>query len=535
MATVTVIRGGEVRRIHGERGESLLSALQRAGLREPDAPCGGNGTCGKCLVEAEGALSEPGAHELEKRGAGERRRLACSAKILGDCTVRLPVSGSDAVIASEGFDGADFPLKPCVPLPSGGGVGAAVDIGTTTVVAYLYDLKDGRRLGVASGMNAQRVFGADVISRVNHANTAPGGLEQMTGAVREQLSGMLRQLCAGAGRTLEEVRDISVAGNTIMEHIFAGLSPASIAVAPFRPLSLFGDSRPAAEVGLPAPNAQVYLAPCVAGYVGGDITAGLLSSGAYRAERRVLFLDIGTNGEMALGDRNGFTCCATAAGPAFEGAEIVCGMSGVTGAISQVRLEKGALRCTVIGGGQAKGICGSGLVDALAVLLKLGAVDETGRLLPPEEAPQEARPWLEETEEEGCVFWLDRTAGVRITEGDVRKLQLAKAAVAAGIQTLLEAAGTDAEGVSAMYLAGGFGSYLDKKSAAAIGLFPARLLPVLRSVGNSAGAGAAEALLSAPAREELTAVRDRCGYLELSSHPAFTGHYIDCMSFEEQE
>ena len=521
MATITYLERGRVLSIPAQSGDSLLSALQGAGITALDAPCGGNGTCGKCLVRVSGDVEPPSDDERSRLPEGDGLRLACRCIVQGNCTVSPADAISGAVVASEG-QALSFPLSPRE------GLGAAVDIGTTTVVLYLYDRSNGQRLALRSGQNRQRSFGADVISRVNHANTSEGGLDQMTVAIQEQLSGYLQECCAEAGQDLEEVREIAVAGNTIMEHIFAGLSPASIAVAPFTPLSLFGSRAGGAACGLPG---SVYLFPCVAGYVGGDITAGLLASGAYRSERPVLFLDIGTNGEMGIGSRDGFLTCATAAGPAFEGAEIVCGMSGSDGAVNRVWLEEGQLRFSVLGGGAPRGICGSGLVDALAVLLELGAVDETGRLLPPDEAEDHVLPYLEETED-GVRFYLDPEQTVYLTDGDVRKLQLAKAAIAAGVQTLLSKAGLTENDVAALYLAGGFGNYIDQNSAAAIGLLPAALLDRIIPVGNSAGMGAVAWLLSDQARSELEAFQPKCSYLELSGCPEFNEAYIECMMFE---
>lgn len=521
MPIITFRGQDRIRQLPAQAGQTILAALQEAGCVEVDAPCGGNGTCGKCLIEVSGGVTPPTEDERSRLPAGTDLRLACRCIIQGDCTVRPAVLASGAVVASEGRT-VSFPPAPRK------GLGAAVDIGTTTVVLYLYDLSSGRRLALRSGQNRQRAFGADVISRVQYSSTAAGGLEQMTRAIREQLAGYLAETCEEAGRDLDEVREIMVAGNTIMEHIFAGLSPSSIAVAPFTPLSVFGDTVDGEACGL---TGRIYRFPCVAGYVGGDITAGLLSSGAYRSEQPVLFLDIGTNGEMGIGSREGFLTCATAAGPAFEGAEITCGMSGIDGAISRVWLENGQLRYTVLGGGPARGICGSGLVDALAALLELGAVDETGRLLPPDEAGEDVLPRLEETDE-GVRFYLDEARTVCITDGDVRKLQLAKAAVAAGIQTLLLKSGLKEEQVSALYLAGGFGNYIDQNSAAAIGLLPESMLDRIVPVGNSAGMGAAALLLSDQARSDLEEFLPRCSYLELSGCPEFNDAYIECMMFE---
>ncbi len=505
MPTLHVLFNQKRSDIPAHAGDTVLAALQQSGITAPEAPCGGNGTCKKCLVLVDG-----------------QEVLSCQTSVTGDHTVIIPEQNSGAVIALEG-ECVHFPHT---PEP---GLGAAVDIGTTTVVAHLYDLATGRLLGTRSGMNAQRAFGSDVISRIQYANENEGGLERLTDTVREQLGGYLADLCAEHGRTADELSKVVIAANTVMEHIYAALSPATIAVAPFTPLSLFGTWENGAAFGL-SRQAQVYLVPAVAGYVGGDITAGILSSGAYRAERPALFLDIGTNGEMALGSAaEGFTCCATAAGPAFEGAVISQGMSATVGAIRAVEFADGELKLEVIGNTVAEGVCGSGLVDALAVMLSLGAVDETGRLLPPDEAPEEALPFVDE-DDDGAVFRLTDT--VCITEADVRQLQLAKAAIAAGICTLLDEAGLDADDLSHLYLAGGFGNYIRKESAAAIGLLPTKLLDRIVSVGNSAGSGAAALLLSRQAREDLDALTPNCKYIELSGHKAFNDYYIECMMFE---
>lgn len=505
MAVLTVIHNGIQQQIDAPVGDTVLAVLQRAGIAAPEAPCGGNGTCKKCLVRVDG-----------------REVLACQTAVAGDHTVIIPERDAGAVIIGEGT-AAEFPLTPT------DGLGAAADIGTTTVVVHLYDLRTGKRLGTRSGMNRQRTFGADVISRIQYANENEGGLERMGATIRGQLRDFLNELCAEAGCGPEELRCVTIAANTVMEHIAAGLSPDSIAVAPFTPLSLFGEWSSGELWGL-SESAKVYMAPAVAGYVGGDITVGILASGAYNAEKPVLFLDVGTNGEMALGSaKEGFLCCATAAGPAFEGAVISQGMSAVRGAVSEVEWTNGELNLTVLGGGEAKGICGSGLVDALAVMLEMGAVDETGRLLPPDEAPEQALPYVGE-DERGAVFHL--TEDVCITEGDVRQLQLAKAAIAAGIRTMLDEVGLEEDDVSALYLAGGFGNYIRKESAAAIGLLPASMLERIIPVGNAAGQGAAAILLSQQARDILAVLPGQCRYMELSGHKGFNENFIDCMYFE---
>ena len=512
-------------KIQVREGDTILAALQQAGIGSIDAPCGGNGHCGKCLVHVAGALKAPGEQERSLLQAGETRRLACLAKVDGDCSVMLY---EDELVAVSHGSGIDF--KP--DMPDMRGLGAAVDIGTTTVVLYLYDWDTRACLGTVSGRNEQYIFGADVISRIQYAADNEGGLERLTQAIRTQIRHYIHKACVNAGRHMSEVSAVTVVGNTVMEHIFAGVSPSSIGVAPFTPQELFGRAvwDVAENLGIAA-NIPVYLAPCVAGYVGGDITAGLLSSGAYQAKKPVLFLDIGTNGELAIGDNNGFRCCATAAGPAFEGAEISCGMSGVPGAIDHVWMEKDKLCYSTIEHRAPIGICGSGLVDVLAVLLERSVIDETGRLLSPEEVPGCFQSCLHEVNGISA-FYLDENHTIAIRSDDIRKLQLAKAAVAAGIQILLSESGLSAHEIELVYLAGGFGNYMKPSSAAAIGLIPKELLPRLNVIGNSAGLGAVAMLCSETARADAVWVKRHCEYIELSNIASFHDTFIECLMFD---
>ncbi|MEA5050457.1 MAG: ASKHA domain-containing protein [Oscillospiraceae bacterium] len=501
--TFTVLTDATERLVSAGRGDTLLDALRRADIFV-EAPCGGHGVCGKCRVTLEDAQ-------------GAREVLACQTPAAPGLRVR---TGGEAAMHIEEFGRAG-----AVQADGEQGLGVAVDIGTTTVVVHLFELSTGRRLGTKSGANDQRPYGADVISRISYA--AENGTEALREAIAGQLAGYIRALCAAAGADDADVRRIVIAGNTVMEHLFAGLDPTPIGVAPFRPATLFRESEGTDRRFGAFPGARLLLCPCVAGYVGGDITAGLLACGAQREEKPCLFLDVGTNGEMALCRGGRFDCCATAAGPAFEGAEITCGMAGVTGAINAVRFEDGALRCSVIGGGDAKGVCGSGLIDAVAVMLRLGVVDETGRLC----ADAAATPLLGENEN-GTVFFLTEDRGVFITQNDIRQVQLAKAAVAAGLRILIDRAGLRFADIDKLFLAGGFGSYIDKTSAVEIGLLPRELLGRIEVVGNSAGDGACASLLRADARRTLAGIADSCTYVELSSCAAFMDAYVDEMSFE---
>ena len=279
-------------------------------------------------------------------------------------------------------------------------------------------------------------------------------------------------------------------------------------------------------------DGPVYLSPAVSGYVGGDITADLLAAGLDREDRPVLLIDVGTNGEMALGCGDRFLCCSTAAGPAFEGAQIRCGMTAAAGAVSQVRLRDGRVECAVVGDGEALGLCGSGLIDAVAVMLELGALDETGRM--PDEAdedevPAAARPYLFTLDGEPA-FRL--TGEVFVTQADVRRLQLGKGAIAAGAKVLMDAWDGPVDG---LLLAGGFGSYIRPESAARIGLIPRELLPVTQAVGNAAIRGAQAALVSREARARLARLQHNMEYLELSGLAAFNAAYLEAMMFPEEE
>ena len=517
--SVTVIRGSETWNIPARAGSVLLDALRNEDI-SVHAPCGGHGTCHQCRVTVTGSFAPVGGGETRSFSGAEI--LACRYRVESDCTVLLPEE-KKAIVMTSGV--GDIPA-------CGSGLGVAVDIGTTTVASFLYDLPTGRLIAMDSGRNAQRPFGADVISRIQYSDE-PGGLEQLSSIIRTQLSGMINTMCAHAGRSRGEITYVSIAGNTVMEHIFAGLSPVTIGVAPFRTLSLFGEEMPASGVfdGLNR-AARLYLCPALAGYVGGDITAGLLSSGAAREGELSLFMDIGTNGEMGIGDHNGYLCCATAAGPAFEGAEIEMGMDGSEGAVDRVKYVDGDIQAHVIGDVTARGICGSGLVDALAAMLQAGVLTATGRMIKPQEAPEALRDRLRPAPDGTGRFYLRDE--VYISAADVRQLQLAKAAIRAGIETLLSIKGKTSADVCHVLIAGGFGAYMDVSSAGSIGLLPQELVEKTKHVGNSAGAGAALAL-GEPEREKLREFSDRCRYYELSSSSIFMEKYIECMAFDEAE
>ena len=412
--------------------------------------------------------------------------------------------------------------------------GLGVDIGTTTLACYLVDLATGEIVATASGLNEQSVYGSDVISRIAAASTGPEGLEVLRSRVAAQITALGRGLLEGRGARPADLISIAVAGNTTMMHLFAGVLPTAIAAAPFPPVFTAARRASAPELGLGFTAAcGVWLLPGVSGYVGADIVSGIAALGMSSRHSCELLLDIGTNGEIALGGSEGIWCCATAAGPAFEGAGIGMGMGGVTGAIDGVWLDGDAIGFSVIGGGAPKGLCGSGVLDALAVFLDAGLVDQTGRIpdldelafLPP------ALAALRFEAEGGPRLAIG--GGVWLSQADVRNLQLAISAIAAGIEVLLARAGKTPHDIDRVWLAGGFGSYLDLGSALRVGLVPTALGDRILVAGNSSGSGAAAACASRGFLAEADRARDLCKYIELSSSPAFTEAYMEHLLFPE--
>ncbi|MDD6024662.1 MAG: ASKHA domain-containing protein [Oscillospiraceae bacterium] len=507
MSRVTIVQGIKTREYNVASGTTLLELLRLEGYSVP-APCGGNGTCGKCLVSVE--------------TAGERHIVrACSTTLRGDCRIILPQDNEITETA-----GSVSKACGCGPL------GVAVDLGTTTVAAELVELETGTVIASTAARNVQAPYGADVISRIQYIMTHPDGLSTLSGIIREQVTAMAETLCETAGANFPQLQEISIAGNTIMQHIYAELDPSPIATYPFPPKTLFDGEASSRIKDLVPP---VRFCPCVSGYVGGDIVAGLYAAGFHEKTGNHLFLDIGTNGEMALLSQERLLACSVASGPAFEGAEISCGMLYGKGAIHRVSHQGSMLKLQVAGGCTPRGLCGSGLIDLLAALLELGVVDETGRLLPPDEASAVFGAVLEEDENENGILYLSTDRQVFFSQADVRKLQLAKAALAAGIEILLTQAGISPEQLDTLSIAGAFGSSLMPESAMKIGMIPEIPTEKLRVLGNTALEGARLAMTSQEAEAAMLELQKRCQYLELSGNAAFSDAFVDHMSFEEED
>jgi len=416
--------------------------------------------------------------------------------------------------------------------------GIAFDLGTTTVVATLLDLATGTPVAVGSMLNAQQPFGADVITRISATMLDPDALPRLTALAHASLAQLTREVCADGAVDPREVYEIALAGNATMTHLALGIDPEPLGVAPFVMAARSFDGLLASDLGVPVhPAARAYVFPALGAYVGGDIVAGALASGMDRDRRIRLFVDVGTNCEIVLADGDRLVATAAPAGPAFEGAAIRCGMRAAPGAIEGVTIDGDDLALQVIGDVEPVGLCGSGLVDAVAALVRVGLLDASGRLLAPDAAaavcPGLAGRLGKVGEER--VFVLhprgDVAGSVYLSQRDVRELQFAKAAIATGWRLLLVELGLEPGDVQQVLLAGSFGSYLSPASAVRIGLVPD--IPVLRivSAGNVAGEGAKLALLSVRERAGARALLEEVRYVELSDRPDFNDRFVDQLSF----
>jgi uncharacterized 2Fe-2S/4Fe-4S cluster protein (DUF4445 family) len=421
----------------------------------------------------------------------------------------------------------------------GQGYGLVFDLGTSTLVGKLIDLLDGSEVAVASCLNSQSRCGSDVISRLHYVKQRPGGLENLNYLIIDDLNDITRDLLKTAGLEPEDIFIVVAAGNTTMQHLLLNLSPTGIAEAPFSPVVTDGMIVNAADIGLYVnPAALLYTFPMKSGYIGGDLISFVLNSGVTEQEDKIILgLDLGTNGEIFLGNRKRLLTCSAAAGPALEGAKISSGMIAKAGAIEGVRHEGGTLYYRTIGNINAKGICGSGLVDLVAVLLHCGVIDHEGlirlshqkkyqdinsRVIP----QKEGFNFLVASEEESF-----HGRRIYLTQKDVRELQLAKAAIAAGIKTLMDELGIKAENISQVYLAGALGNYVDRISTLRIGLLPKVKTERIKSLGNAASMGASMVLLSKKYWQMAKDVTNFIEHIELSYRRDFNQYFIEQMDF----
>lgn len=483
-----------------KRGTPLQDILFAHGV---EFPCGGRGLCKGCrikLIAGSLPVTPEDRHKLTPTELEDGWRLACRAK--ADADLRVELAQWESAILT---DDSVFSFTPRE------GLGVAVDLGTTTLVAQLVDLQTGHVLAVRAALNNQATHGADIMSRIEFG-VAEQGQQVLQRLIRNQIGELIAELLAAAGTGDKHLASIVMVGNTVMHHLFCGISVEPLSQYPFETPSPGLHVSLSSDIGWSlAGNPRIHFLPCLGGFVGSDILAGVLAAKLHETEKLVALIDLGTNGELVVGTRDRMLCASTAAGPAFEGANISMGMRAATGAISEVLIEDGKLACRVLGNGQARGICGSGLVDAVANGLELGLIKASGRF-----SQGETLPLLD---------------GVALNQWDIRELQLAKGAIAAGLQILLEQWGATQNDVETVYLAGAFGNYINQASARRIGLLdfaPEKIVPS----GNTALLGAKLALFDLDHHDGgYPEILSRITHFSLKEHPRFQDAYVEHMTF----
>lgn len=591
-------------------GTNLLEVAARAGI-VLQTPCGGNGTCGKCLVRVRSGAtawtdraSHP--HRLSAAQAADGWRLACATTVGADAVVEVPVTSlfehTQKILTQD--TGQPLAVHPAVTLsaaamcpptrtdnatdldrlcaalgkpvdpdpfclaalpgrlrsaqwqvqavcegrrlldvlpanPPPRLLGIAFDLGTTTVVGTLIDLQTGREYGVHSALNGQIPMGDDVLSRIRCIRENPARLADLQGAAMNSLNEILAFLCREAGVSPGTVVCATLAGNTTMQQIVCGIDPSALGELPFTPAFAHALELSANALGLSIhPAARLYVFPQIGGFVGGDTVAGLLASGFDRLRKPTLLVDIGTNGEIALLHNGRILCASAAAGPAFEGARIAQGMRATSGAIEKVLIREDDVHLNVIGNVPPTGLCGTALIDAVAEMLRHGLLDETGRIVPPEELPaalpEALRSRIEPADHTYRMVLAPATGAlpaVCLQQRDIRELQLASGAIRAAVDTLLQLAGLAAADLDAVLLAGAFGNFIRRNNAQRIGLLPPLPHQRIRFIGNASSMGAKMALLSVRARKRAEGLRARCTHVDLSADPMFQQAFSQAMLF----
>lgn len=504
-------------------GESrdLLELLSGAGITV-ESECGGEGTCGRCLVElVEGRLLDRKGDPAAPEHGDEY--LACRSIPDGDCVIRVSETGEDRSLLDALVAGSIG----VIPAARGavGRLGVALDIGTTTVVALLADLDRKAPLAVESETNPQRAYGADVVSRIAFSTARSNGREGTT-VLREAVVGCVNRLvgllCERAGQDRDRIESVVCAGNTAMQHFLLGVTPAHLGMAPYEAEFKEAEPRPAVDIGLElSARARLEVLPNIRSFVGADTVACLLAVEEKRVRGFTLMVDMGTNTEMVLGRGDDRVACSAAAGPAFEGAHIRHGMRATPGAINSVRIEGGELVFGTVGGKPPVGICGSGIVDAVAALRRIGVVETSGRMRDCEEYV------LVEAASSG------NGRDITITRKDIREIQLVKASIATGMMFLQERFGIERGLLSRLFIAGAFGNYLDVENARYIGLLPDLPAGRFEPIGDAALKGACLCLIEgAPALMRAREIAYGTEHLELATRPEFQKRFIANLDLE---
>jgi uncharacterized 2Fe-2S/4Fe-4S cluster protein (DUF4445 family) len=502
-------------------GANLLEAAGQAGIILNTA-CGGTGYCGKCGVLIDDA----------------KEVLACQYEIKSDVTVTVPQQSRfyEAKILTSGIE------------PKQGGVpdiykkyeeiagqkqilGAAIDIGTTTVVVKLVDMRTAEPAATEATMNPQARFGDDVISRISYANTESKRAE-LNRLIIDCLNNLIGQACQKAKVKAADIYEAAVVGNTTMNHLFLNLPVEGLGRSPYKPYSSEGKDVPAGKLGIGInPEGNVHTVELIAGFVGADTVGAAIACGIADSDKETILVDIGTNGEVVMGKKGKLLSASCAAGPAFEGAKISCGSRAVKGAIQAVVKKEGDIDVDVIGGCSAKFICGSGLLDAVAVMLELGVIDSTGKFSKSPKAGQKILSRIIEYEgEPAFILAKDAERMVVITQRDIRQFQLAKAAIRAGIKILQQKLGIGDEDIEQVLLAGAFGNFLRPTSALRTGVLPNVEIEKIKFIGNAALSGAEMVLLNSRWRKRAKQLAKKIKYIELAGDKDFQQVFAQSMS-----
>lgn len=611
------------REIVVENGENLLEVARKAEIFI-DAPCNGNGVCGKCKVKVlEGKIDTEKSRHIKDEEWNEGYVLACNSKVIEDVVIEIPSNASSAMhgmkiedlsgkreheifekskqkLTENGMEFKTYVKKDFIKLdpptlddnisdferikrhlrnhlgysqvfcrlpmlrkisqllreadfevtithiPRGEGkttiinmemgstinrlYGVALDIGTTSVAACLVDLYGGTLVGKASSGNAQIKYGADVINRIIYS-TKGNGLEELNNAIiNETINPLLRKMYKDSGISKDEVVSFIAAGNTTMSHLFLGIYPDYLRMEPYIPAFVRPPFIKASELGIAVnPETFIYLVPSVASYVGGDITAGALASGIWASDENILFIDLGTNGEIVFGNKEFLMTCACSAGPAFEGGEISCGMRAAGGAIEEVKIERDTYepKISVIGNEKPAGICGSGIIDLICEMMLSGLIDRRGKLV---KGLGTSRVRFDEHRigEYVIVFKEEYKLekDIAITEVDIDNFIRAKAAIYSGVNTLLSGLGMDFTMIDKIYIAGGIGNSLDIGNSIKIGMLPDIEQDKISYIGNSSLMGCYLTLMSEDARHKLEEVANHMTYVELSVEPGYMDEFV---------
>jgi uncharacterized 2Fe-2S/4Fe-4S cluster protein (DUF4445 family) len=516
-----------------ETGSTLWDHAWALGIQISSA-CGGRGQCGKCVVRVDRGTENLEARTEAERGfsLAEDERLACQARVAsGDRDIYVFVKAAgEYTILTESIEGR-VPLDPLTRREGdyvfldgvqrramgkyeGELLGLALDVGTTTLVAQVLDMESGEVVVTSACKNPQAAYGDDVISRIGYADQHQDGLVRLQTVVVEAVNAMLRDAEASENRKLRDhIYEAVVVGNPTMRNLFCGRSVHSLGTSPYEPADTSPINERARHLGLQIhPDGNVYGVPLVGGQVGADCLAMILACDLYKGQRPSMAVDIGTNGEVAVGKEGRILAASNAAGGAFEGATVSCGTGAIQGAIQNVQIEDGQVRYETIGGMPPVGICGSGLIDLLAGMLREGIIDSSGRFSASHREPNEF-----------IVAMDGKTIG--ITQKDINELRLAKAGSALNQQTLMAKYGVDLDGLDRIYLAGGFGHYVDLDSAVAIGILPNERSK-LAKIGNGALTGARQMLLCRQRRADAERIAPRIEHVKLSDEEDFLDRYI---------